>query len=52
MARKPKRLTRPGDESQRTKKGLEIPVPQREEFFRNLGKTATKRPVSHGKAKR
>lgn len=45
MARKPKTLTRPGERSQRTKKGLEIPVPTREEFFRNLGETTRKRPA-------
>lgn len=43
MGRKRKPLARPGERSQRTKKGLEIPVPQREEFFRTLANAAKKR---------
>ncbi len=55
MGRKRKALTRPDEPSQRTKTGLEIPVPEREEFFRTLGKSATKKPAepsARGKAKR
>jgi hypothetical protein len=33
-------LTRKGDKKQRTDKGLTIPVPEREDFLRNLGKVA------------
>lgn len=33
-------LTRKGEPSQKTDKGLEIPVPEREEFFRGLRKAA------------
>jgi hypothetical protein len=33
-------LTREGDKKQRTDKGLTIPVPEREDFLRNLGKVA------------
>jgi hypothetical protein len=40
MPKKPKQLTRPGDEVQRTKTGLEIPVPTRGDFFGGLGKAA------------
>jgi hypothetical protein len=31
-----KRLTRKGEPSQKTDKGLEIPIPKRGEFMRNL----------------
>jgi hypothetical protein len=33
-------LTQEGDEKQRTKTGLTIPVPKRDEFFGDLGKAA------------
>jgi hypothetical protein len=33
-------LTRKGDKKQRTDKGLTIPIPDREDFLRNLGKVA------------
>jgi hypothetical protein len=52
--RKSKRsFVRPGEPTQKTKRGLEIPVPEREEFFRTLGNAAKKRPASapRGKAK-
>jgi hypothetical protein len=31
-------LSRKGEPKQRTKKGLTIPVPERDEFYENLGK--------------
>ncbi len=37
-----KRLTREGEPSQKTEKGLEIPVPSRREFFGALKKAAKK----------
>jgi hypothetical protein len=40
MPRKPKPLTREGEPSQRTEKGLEIPVPERSEFFKGLKRAA------------
>ncbi len=36
MAKKRKSLAREGEPSQKTEKGLEIPVPKRGEFMRNL----------------
>jgi hypothetical protein len=36
MADKRKRLAKEGEPSQKTHKGLEIPVPKRGEFMRNL----------------
>ncbi len=44
MARKRKPLARPGEPKQKTRKGLEIPVPPRGEFFNILDTTATKKP--------
>lgn len=44
MVRKRKPLVRPGEPKQKTQKGLEIPVPRREEFVGGLDKTATKKP--------
>jgi hypothetical protein len=35
-------LTRKDDKKQRTNKGLTIPVPERENFLRDLGKVAPK----------
>ena len=35
-------LTQPGDEKQETDKGLTIPVPERKDFLRDLGKVAPK----------
>ena len=54
--RKPKSLTRSGEPSQKTQKGLEIPVPTRKEVSDFFGKVIRKRspaPSSsgHGKAK-
>ena len=43
MGRKRKPLVRPGDKKQKTRKGLEIPVPRREDFFGPLEKAATER---------
>ncbi len=37
-------LVRPGESSQRTEKGLEIPVPKTEDFERLLKRAARKRP--------
>jgi hypothetical protein len=37
-----KRLTREGEPSQKTNKGLEIPVPERGEFFDALDKASKK----------
>ena len=39
-----KRLTREGEPSQKTKEGLEIPVPKADEFF-GLLKKATRKAV-------
>jgi hypothetical protein len=39
-------LTRPGEPKQKTKQGLEIPVPKTEDFDRLLRKAATKRTSS------
>ena len=41
--RKQRPLTRPGEPTQTTGKGLEIPVPTREEFFGLLKKGITKK---------
>jgi hypothetical protein len=37
-------LVREGEPSQKTKKGLEIPIPKTEDLDRLLRKAATKRP--------
>lgn len=42
MADKRKRLVREGEPSQKTEKGLEIPVPERGEFFGALDKASKK----------
>ena len=42
MPRRPKRLTREGEPKQKTDKGLEIPIPQREDFFSTLKKLVPK----------
>ncbi len=39
-----KRLVREGEPSQKTEKGLEIPVPTRDDFFGALDKAAKKPP--------
>jgi hypothetical protein len=39
----PRPLVRPGDEKQKTEKGLEIPVPKTEDFDRLLRKAGTKK---------
>lgn len=53
MGRKQKPLVRPGDKKQKTRKGLEIPVPSRDDFFGSLEKAATKKPSERrGKASR
>jgi hypothetical protein len=41
--RRSRRLVREGEPSQKTEKGLEIPIPKAEEFFGLLNK-ATKKP--------
>ncbi len=38
--RKKRPLTREGEPSEKTPKGLEVPIPTRQEFLRNLGKVA------------
>jgi hypothetical protein len=35
-----KRLVREGEPSEKTRKGLEVPIPKRGEFFRNLRRVA------------
>ena len=40
--RRRKRLVRDGEPSQKTEKGLEIPVPKRDEFFDALDKASKK----------
>jgi hypothetical protein len=42
--RKQRPLARKGEPSQKTRKGLEIPVPPRREFFNMLDTTATQKP--------
>jgi hypothetical protein len=42
MADKRKRLVREGEPSQKTEKGLEIPVPERGQFFDALDKATKK----------
>jgi hypothetical protein len=41
--RRSKQLTREGEPSQKTDKGLEIPIPATEEFFRLLNKATKKK---------
>lgn len=52
----PKRLTRKGQPTQTTEKGLEIPVPKRKSVFDLLNRAATKRaedaPSERGKGRR
>jgi hypothetical protein len=43
MADKRKRLVKEGEPSQKTEKGLEIPVPNRVQFFNALDKASKKR---------
>ena len=45
MGRKRKPLVRPDEPSQQTKRGLEIPVPEREDFFGTLRRVSKKRPA-------
>jgi len=40
MPKKAQPLTRKGDKNQKTKRGLEIPVPEREGFFGGLRRAA------------
>lgn len=51
MVRKRKPLARPGEPAQKTRKGLEIPVPSRDEFFGGLDKAATKKPAQKRRGK-
>jgi hypothetical protein len=51
MARKRKPLVRPSDQKQKTRKGLEIPVPTRGQFFSDLKKATAKKPSSHSKGR-
>jgi hypothetical protein len=50
--RKPKSLARPGEPSQKTRTGLEIPVPTRSELFGFLGKVIRKQKPSASPSKR
>jgi hypothetical protein len=43
MPRKKQPLTREGEPKQQTDKGLEIPVPKRDEFFRGLRRGASRK---------
>ncbi len=43
-AKKRKPLTREGEPTQRTPTGLEIPIPERGEFFEGLKRAARTRP--------
>ena len=43
-AKRPRKLVREGEPSQRTKTGLEIPIVKTEDFERLLRKAATKGP--------
>ncbi len=55
MGRKQKFVIRPDEPKQRTKRGLEIPVPARDDFLRTLDKAAKTPPEkssSRGRAKR
>jgi hypothetical protein len=38
--RRSRRLTREGEPSEKTRKGLEVPIPKRSEFIRNLRKVS------------
>lgn len=38
--RKKRSLVKEGEPSEKTEKGLEVPIPTRGEFLRNLGKVA------------
>ncbi len=51
MPRKPKSLAREGEPSEKTKAGLEVPVPTRDEFFGLLDKAAKKRAGSSRSSK-
>lgn len=42
MNRRSRRLVREGEPSQKTEKGLEIPIPERGEFFDALDKASKK----------
>ena len=48
--RRSKRLTREGEPSQKTEKGLEVPVPSRRDFFGALKKAARK-SLDRGRAR-
>ncbi len=43
MPKREKPLTREGEPSQKTKKGVDIPIPKSEDFDRLLGKAAKKK---------
>jgi hypothetical protein len=43
MPRKKQPLTREGEPKQTTKEGLEIPIPERDEFFRGLERGASRK---------
>lgn len=46
-------LVRPGEPKQKTRKGLEIPVPKRDEFFGPLEEATRKKPPERrGKGRR
>lgn len=50
VKRKRKSLMRPGERKQKTRKGLEIPVPSRNEFFGPLEKATRTPPGRRGKS--
>ena len=49
MGRKPKLSNRKGQPTQTTEKGLEIPVPSRRNFIRDLRKASNSDPSGDGK---
>ena len=50
--RKRKSLARPGEPSQKTRKGLEIPVPTRKEVSEFFGKVIRKQPSARRPSRR
>jgi hypothetical protein len=49
--RKKRSLVREGEPSEKTEKGLEVPIPTREEFFGNLEKVAKVRSTRQRRPK-
>jgi len=50
--RKKRSLAREGEPSEKTPKGLEVPIPTREEFFGNLEKVAKVPSARRGRPKK